>query len=198
MALSTNAKVTWKAALMAGISNIIAQSMTLRKSQSTYLWNDPSAFNYKNFFYFVLYALIATPPNFEWQMWLERVFPGMVKTPMHNITGIPKESDKVPTSNTDYSQSTIKTRNIVAKFLADQIVGGTVNGIAFIAFFAFIDGRDIASAIKNEFWPMRVASFKLWPAVSLLNYTIVPPEHRINFANLIGIGWGIYLSLLNL
>lgn len=73
---------------------------------------------------------------------------------------------------TDLSESKAKKRNIVIKFLADQVIGGTVNSLAFIAFFAFIDGRDVTSAVKNEFWPMRVASLKLWPAVSAITVAV--------------------------
>lgn len=98
-------------------------------------------------------------------MWLERTFPGTVNLPEHNLNpSFTEKSAKEPPSM--MTESKTKKRNIIAKFLADQAIGGTVNTLAFIAFFAFIDGRDISSAIQKEFWPMRVASLKLWPAVS--------------------------------
>ena len=41
-----------------------------------------------------------------------------------------------------------------------------------------------------------LAGLKLWPLVSLLNFTIVPVEKRILVGSLVGVGWGIYLSLV--
>lgn len=41
-----------------------------------------------------------------------------------------------------------------------------------------------------------IAGFKLWPFVSLLNFTVVPAEQRLLVNSLFGVGWGVYLSLL--
>lgn len=98
--------------------------------------------------------------------------------PKHNITNVVKITDK--STMTDLSESKAKKRNIVIKFLADQVIGGTVNSLAFIAFFAFIDGRDVTPAVKNEFWPMRVASLKLWPAVSAITVAVQQAIHVDN------------------
>lgn len=43
---------------------------------------------------------------------------------------------------------------------------------------------------------MMKAGLKLWPLVSLLNFTVVPVERRILVGSLVGVGWGIYLSLI--
>lgn len=40
-----------------------------------------------------------------------------------------------------------------------------------------------------------LAGYKLWPAVSLLNYTVVPMEKRVVVGSLVGLGWGIYLAM---
>jgi len=40
------------------------------------------------------------------------------------------------------------------------------------------------------------AGYKLWPAVSLLNFTVVPFEYRMLLGQIVGMGWGIFLSLL--
>ena len=40
-----------------------------------------------------------------------------------------------------------------------------------------------------------IAGYKLWPAVSLLNYTVVPMENRVVVGSLVGLGWGIYLAM---
>lgn len=39
------------------------------------------------------------------------------------------------------------------------------------------------------------AGYKLWPLVSLLNFTVVPVERRVVVASVVGLGWGVYLAL---
>ena len=39
------------------------------------------------------------------------------------------------------------------------------------------------------------AGYRLWPLVSLLSFTVVPFERRMVFGGLVGMGWGIFLSL---
>lgn len=38
--------------------------------------------------------------------------------------------------------------------------------------------------------------WKLWPIVSLLNFTVVPVHRRILVGSVVGLFWGIFLSLL--
>lgn len=40
-----------------------------------------------------------------------------------------------------------------------------------------------------------VAGYKVWPLVSLLNFTVVPVEKRVVVGSLVGLGWGVYLAL---
>jgi len=39
------------------------------------------------------------------------------------------------------------------------------------------------------------AGQKLWPAVSIISFTLVPLESRTVFGGVVGIFWGIFLSL---
>jgi protein Mpv17 len=49
---------------------------------------------------------------------------------------------------------------------------------------------------KGEFWPLMIAGWKLWPLVSLINFTVVRSvEGRSLVGSLAGLGWGVYLSL---
>lgn len=43
---------------------------------------------------------------------------------------------------------------------------------------------------------MTKAGWKLWPLVSLVNFTMVPVEKRVVVGSLVGVGWGVYLSLM--
>ena len=52
------------------------------------------------------------------------------------------------------------------------------------------------SWVDQDFTPLMVAGFKIWPLVSLLNFTVVPVEKRLLVSNLFGALWGVYLSLV--
>lgn len=44
--------------------------------------------------------------------------------------------------------------------------------------------------------PIIVASYKIWPVASLISFSFVPVERRIVFLSLVGLLWGIYVSML--
>lgn len=43
---------------------------------------------------------------------------------------------------------------------------------------------------------MTTSALKLWPLVSLLSFTVVPVDKRVIVGSIVGVFWGIYLSLL--
>lgn len=65
--------------------------------------------------------------------------------------------------------------------------------------FAGFNGMGYSEAwgtAKGEFWPLMIAGWKLWPLVSLINFTVVRSvEGRNLVGSLAGLGWGVYLSL---
>jgi hypothetical protein len=71
---------------------------------------------------FVFFTFLTCPPNFLWQQYLEETFPGYI-------------------TEEDGSQSLHKI-NTAKKFALDQTLGGVVNTVAFIAFFAALSGKD--------------------------------------------------------
>ena len=42
-----------------------------------------------------------------------------------------------------------------------------------------------------------IAGLKLWPFVSVLNFTVIPPNQRLLVGSLFGVIWGVYLSLVS-
>ena len=55
--------------------------------------------------------------------------------------------------------------------------------------------RSAANSVQ-KFWPLVSSGLKLWPMVSLLNFTVVPVNRRVVVGSLVGLFWGIYLSLM--
>jgi hypothetical protein len=47
----------------------------------------------------------------------------------------------------------------------------------------------------QDLFPIIFASYKIWPLASVVNFTLIPVERRIVFLSLVGLVWGIFLSL---
>ncbi|ETN40608.1 uncharacterized protein HMPREF1541_04885 [Cyphellophora europaea CBS 101466] len=163
---------TLQAAVLSALSNLLAQGI------KAYQKDEPLSLNLVALGQFVFFTLLTCPPNFLWQQYLEETFPGYV-------TGL------------DGSQSLHKI-NTAKKFALDQTIGAVVNTVAFVAFFAALSGKDsnaIQRTVRRETLPLMMAGWKLWPAVSFLNFTVVPMHRRILVGSIVGLFWGIYLSL---
>ncbi|RPA99020.1 hypothetical protein L873DRAFT_1828189 [Choiromyces venosus 120613-1] len=183
MSAIVNASI--QAALLSAFSNILAQSLQAYKS------NTSLSFDFAPACQFALYALLSTPPNFVWQEWLEAAFPANVPV---TING--KETEK----NGDTAvQTRMSKSNTLWKFLLDQFLGGPVNNVLFLAAMAGFRGlpmEGVVQHVRAEFIPLSLASYKLWPLVSIIAFVFVPVERRLLFGGLVALGWNVYLSLL--
>jgi hypothetical protein len=45
-----------------------------------------------------------------------------------------------------------------------------------------------------QLMPALLANWKLWPAAQLVNFTVIPPEQRILFGNIVGVCWTCVIS----
>ena len=39
-------------------------------------------------------------------------------------------------------------------------------------------------------------SYKIWPVASIISFSFVPAEKRIVFLSIVGLAWGVYMSLV--
>ena len=146
--------------------------------------------------HFVLFTFLSCPPNFLWQEYLEERFPGYII----DANG----------------QKKLHKTNTAKKLTLDQTLGAAVNTLLFIAVVGAFKGKDGKAVVRDcqrvclttskshgpadsgpqNFWPLVLSGLKLWPLVSLLNFTIVPVNRRVVVGSLVGLFWGIYLSLM--
>jgi len=98
-------------------------------------------------------------------------------------------------------ESKLSWSNTAIKFLFDQSIGAAVNTLAFSLAIAGFRGATFEQAVqaaRGEFWPIMSAGWKLWPLVSLVNYSFIKSvEGRTLLGSLAGMGWGVYLSLVS-
>ncbi|KEQ72879.1 hypothetical protein M436DRAFT_47606 [Aureobasidium namibiae CBS 147.97] len=93
----------------------------------------------------------------------------------------------------------LSIKNTAIKFALDQTFGAVVNNALFIVGIALLKGQSLdtaLSALHTDLFPLLFAGQKLWPLVSIISFTLVPFEHRTVFGGVIGIGWGVFLSLM--
>lgn len=98
-------------------------------------------------------------------------------------------------------ESRLNITNTVLKFLVDQTLCASLNTVGFSAGMAGIKGASTSQAVqiaKQDFWPMMSAGWRLWPFVSLANYSVVKTvEARQLVGSCAGLVWGVYLSLVS-
>ena len=120
---------------------------------------------------------MSCPPNFLWQQYIESTFPAYAVA-------------------ADGTKS-LDITNTAKKFFLDQTIAALINTAAFVAAFAAFNGKaSIQREVRRETFPLMKNGWKLWPIVSILNFTIVPVNRRILVGSCVGLFWGIYLSLV--
>ena len=63
--------------------------------------------------------------------------------------------------------------------------------------FGRVDFSEVWAQSKEQMLPIMKAGWRLWPAVSLINFTLLTTvEARGIVGGLAGIGWGIYMSIV--
>ena len=137
---------------------------------------------------FIVFAIIATPPNYMWQKYLEDSYP----------TREAKQVKERKTDEKSVEEAPISITNTAIKFVLDQSIGCWANTILFIVGMGIFKGQgtgQIMSIIEKDFWSMVTAGYKLWPMVCLMNLLVVPFEYRMLVGNIAAFGWGVYISL---
>lgn len=152
--LSPIVRATYQAAILSGISNILAQFFQARRN------NRPLTVEPLELLRFILVTLITCPPNFHWQQFLERTFPAYIEPQRGNE--IPLTEEKRRDSNVgdhdskEMSGSGVEVkrklnwRNTFTKMFIDCItIGALVNTVAFLVLMGIMKGHTTEKLIKT-------------------------------------------------
>lgn len=99
--------------------------------------------------------------------------------------------------NFNYSS---KVLSILTKVAVQQVFFAPVIITYFFSAQALFAGESLEDTwerLKMTFPKSIVNSAKLWPLVTVVNFTVIPVEYRSIFAGAIAVGWQTYLSFLN-
>jgi protein Mpv17 len=119
-----------------------------------------------------------------------------------------------------------KSRTIMARVVADQVIFTPVNLTLFLSSMAFFEAwpkktpaqsepqpeaklesepgpaeatakERVEERLKTTFFTAFTRNLLVWPWVQVANFSIVPLEHRVLVVNVVALGWNCYMSFLN-
>ncbi|KAA8569288.1 hypothetical protein EYC84_000947 [Monilinia fructicola] len=174
---------TIQSCVLSGISNIIAQFISAHQKNTAFTidWIPVSQF--------ILYSALSAPPNFYLQSLLEHLLPSKKRPHPQNT---PEKSPQ--------SAPSLSLTNTILKVLLDQTLLAVFNVLFFLISFSIFRGSTLPQALQyaqSRYWDMMKAGWKLWPVVSLSNFAVIKSvQGRALLGSLAGIGWNVYLGLV--
>eukprot|EP00761_Pharyngomonas_kirbyi_P004954 gb/GECH01004959.1/.p1 GENE.gb/GECH01004959.1/~~gb/GECH01004959.1/.p1 ORF type:complete len:250 (+),score=54.66 gb/GECH01004959.1/:1-750(+) len=54
--------------------------------------------------------------------------------------------------------------------------------------------RNIVSQLSVSFLPTMIMDWQVWPAANLVNFALIPQQHRVLYSNVVSLVWNAYLS----
>ncbi|KAG0477216.1 hypothetical protein HPP92_014057 [Vanilla planifolia] len=86
---------------------------------------------------------------------------------------------------------------VPAKVAFDQTIWSAIwNSVYFVVlgFLRFESPANIFNELKDTFWPMLTAGWKLWPVAHLITYGFIPVEQRLLWVDCVELVWVMILS----
>lgn len=80
---------------------------------------------------------------------------------------------------------------------ADQLTFAPTFIAVFFIVQGYLDGKRIAGIkerLRLRYRDTLNANYMIWPWVQLANFTVVPLQYRVLLANLVALGWNVYLT----
>ncbi|KAL7795892.1 hypothetical protein V8C37DRAFT_32480 [Trichoderma ceciliae] len=210
-------QATLQSSLLAALSNILAQAI------AAYRNNDAVTIDWVPVFQFVVFTVVSTPPNFLWQDFLESTFPAYSSPPEAKSPDSKKASSSSPPPpppKLSLTNTIVKfvldqtvgaafntllfstfTRSLRHAMLHAPRITNLPSAAKYWSSagavdFTAVDFDVVWAEAKAEFWPLVFAAAKLWPAVSLINFTLIKSVQGRNLmGSLAGVVWGVYVSL---
>ncbi|KAK8072613.1 hypothetical protein PG996_005961 [Apiospora saccharicola] len=209
---------TVQSAVLAATSNLLAQALSAYRNEVSLV------IDWVPVFQFIFYAIISTPPNFMWQDFLESSFPAYHMSPTKAAVASAAANDEKALEEEEREGQLVEPKlnvaNTLAKTVLDQTLGAFGNTYMFSLYihsvqaamdrplgtplstprnerrYGNVNWDTVVKTSQEEFWSIIKAGWRLWPAVSIINFAFVKSiEGRNLVGGLAGVAWGIYMSL---
>ncbi|KAI8801368.1 hypothetical protein BJ742DRAFT_34558 [Cladochytrium replicatum] len=89
---------------------------------------------------------------------------------------------------------------LIARVAMDQLVFAPTFIATFFTVMGFLERRpwpSIRDGLVQTFPNALINNYKVWPAVQLANFMLVPLNYRLLVVNTVATGWNSYLSVAN-
>lgn len=77
---------------------------------------------------------------------------------------------------------------ILARVATDQLVFAPVGMLFFFSALSVMEGRDPREKLRATYWTGLRTNWMFWPGVQLVNFKLVPLDHRLLVVNVISLG----------
>jgi peroxisomal membrane protein 2 len=88
-------------------------------------------------------------------------------------------------------------RDVAKRVALDQLVFAPPFTAACFGFISALDMRGIAALkaqLRQQWSDAVIANWKLWTPAQCVNFYAVPAQYHVLFANVVALGWNVYLS----
>jgi len=85
----------------------------------------------------------------------------------------------------------------LVRVVMDQALCSPVLLSCFLSLLRLTEGKTVSDTYKSwqkEFLPIYMTGLKIWPLAQVVNFYLVPLEHRLLFVQAISLGWNTYLA----
>lgn len=178
--------VTIQSAILKSAANIAAQALSQQGTETA------PKIDWARIFGFAIFGLVSAPLVSIWQRALEETFP----TQNGAIDPRSPHGRSYTQPNQKYQ---VNWLNVILKLLLDQTIGLAFTNIIFITCTtgAKLQSTSLLShEIKTRLPGILKAGWRIWPAVSFINFLWVPWQWRVVVTSVVGFGWNIVLSFL--
>lgn len=90
-------------------------------------------------------------------------------------------------------------RSAICKGLLEQFSYTPAAMTSFYFLMSLLEGRTIeqgVNEVKTKFWPTYKAAMCIWPAISTLNFALVPEKNRVVLISMCSLMWTCYLAYM--
>ena len=84
---------------------------------------------------------------------------------------------------------------LAAKVGLDQFVFTPVNLVCFFTGMTLLEGGDPKEKLRNSYTTALTKNWMVWPGVQLVNFKVVPLEHRLLVVNVVSLGEFAYVFI---
>ncbi|KAL2271032.1 hypothetical protein VTJ83DRAFT_403 [Remersonia thermophila] len=89
------------------------------------------------------------------------------------------------------------TATTLARVACDQGAFAPVFIGVFLSSMAVLEGGSPRDKLRGTYRQALLSNWMVWPFVQVVNFALVPLQHRLLFVNVVSVGWNCWLSFLN-